>query len=157
MIELPFYLFVVGILIWLSVVSVYLYKTVTHYNKLIRLGKEDNLSSILEKILKELGSCEKSIGGLKEEIEKIKSEGVAHIQKVGFLRYNPFTDIGGDQSFIISILDGDNNGVIITSLHGRDQTRWYAKKIVKGDGLGHQLSDEEKKVIKESQDLRNKK
>jgi hypothetical protein len=157
MIELSIYLFVVGVLVWLSVLSFYLYKTINHYNKLINLSKEDNLSSVLEKIIKELNVNKEEIENLRREIEVLEKSGISHIQKLGLLRYNPFTDVGGDQSFALSLLDGNNNGVVVTSLHGRDQTRWYGKKVVNGEGAEHQLSEEEKKVIKESQNLKIKK
>lgn len=142
---------------WLSVLSFYLYKTINHYNKLINLSKEDNLSSVLEKIIKELNVNKEEIENLRREIEVLEKSGISHIQKLGLLRYNPFTDVGGDQSFALSLLDGNNNGVVVTSLHGRDQTRWYGKKVVNGEGAEHQLSEEEKKVIKESQNLKIKK
>jgi len=157
MIELSIYLFVVGVLVWLSVLSFYLYKTINHYNKLINLSKEDNLSSVLEKIIKELNVNKEEIENLRREIEVLEKSGISHIQKLGLLRYNPFTDVGGDQSFALSLLDGNNNGVVVTSLHGRDQTRWYGKKVDNGEGAEHQLSEEEKKVIKESQNLKIKK
>jgi len=143
--------------VWLSVLSFYLYKTINHYNKLINLSKEDNLSSVLEKIIKELNVNKEEIENLRREIEVLEKSGISHIQKLGLLRYNPFTDVGGDQSFALSLLDGNNNGVVVTSLHGRDQTRWYGKKVVNGEGAEHQLSEEEKKVIKESQNLKIKK
>jgi hypothetical protein len=72
-----------------------------------------------------------------------KSNGV----KVNILRFNPFEDIGGDQSFVLAILNDDNNGAIITSLHNRDITRIYAKPIKNGQGDNITLSKEEKLAI----------
>ena len=66
------------------------------------------------------------------------------------MRYNPFKSTGGDQSFVLSVLDGNDNGVVITSLHSRETTRVYAKKVKEGDQEKYELSDEEKKVIKEA-------
>ena len=67
--------------------------------------------------------------------------------KINITRFNPFDDIGGDQSFIISILDQDNSGAILTSLHNRDITRIYAKAIKNGEGDNITLSKEEKLAI----------
>jgi len=67
--------------------------------------------------------------------------------KVNILRFNPFDDIGGDQSFILTILDKDNSGVILTSLHNRDITRIYAKAVKRGEGDNITLSKEEKLAI----------
>ena len=67
--------------------------------------------------------------------------------KMGLTRYNPFEDLGGDQSFILCLLDQNNSGVIITSLHNRDLTRIYAKPIKNGEGENFTLSKEEKSAI----------
>ena len=67
--------------------------------------------------------------------------------KIGITRFNPFDDVGGDQSFILSILDKNNSGAIITSLHNRDITRIYAKPIKNGAGDNITLSKEEKSAI----------
>ncbi|MDD4784862.1 MAG: DUF4446 family protein [Candidatus Shapirobacteria bacterium] len=67
--------------------------------------------------------------------------------KIGITRFNPFDDVGGDQSFILTILDKNNSGAIITSLHNRDVTRIYAKPIKNGFGENITLSKEEKSAI----------
>lgn len=67
--------------------------------------------------------------------------------KVNLTRFNPFKDLGGEQSFILSILDKNNSGAILTSLHNRDITRIYAKGIKKGKGDNITLSKEEKLAI----------
>jgi hypothetical protein len=67
--------------------------------------------------------------------------------KITVTRFNPFEDVGGDQSFILCILDTNNSGVIITSLHSRDFTRIYAKPVKNGEGDNITLSKEEKLAI----------
>lgn len=67
--------------------------------------------------------------------------------KINITRFNPFNDLGGDQSFILTILDQNNTGAIITSLHNRDITRIYAKSIKNGEGDNITLSKEEKSAI----------
>lgn len=62
-------------------------------------------------------------------------------------RYNPFQELGGDQSFILVLLNNLQNGVIITSLHAKDTTRIYAKPIKNGQGDGFTLSKEEKVAL----------
>lgn len=69
------------------------------------------------------------------------------IHRTGFLRFNPFKDLGGDQSFALALLDGKADGVVISSLHTREGTRVYAKSVVDGDAAQHPFSDEEKSVI----------
>ena len=75
------------------------------------------------------------------------------LQKTSFIRFNPFNDVGGNQSFILVLLDNTNSGVIITSLHNRNNTRIYAKQIKNGRGKPATLSKEEKTAL--SQAIKN--
>ena len=68
------------------------------------------------------------------------------IHKIGFLRFNPFPDMGGDYSFAAALLDRDNNGIVLSSLTMREGARLYAKEINKGVSPSP-LSAEEKKVL----------
>lgn len=69
------------------------------------------------------------------------------ISKIGLTRFNPFDGLGGDQSFILTLLDKQNSGIILTSLHNRDFTRLYAKTIKDGQPQNTTLSKEEKNAI----------
>lgn len=72
---------------------------------------------------------------------------VDNLTKIKLHRFNPFDDVGSDQSFILCLLDQTNSGVIITSLHARNLTRFYAKAIKNGQPVDSSLSKEEKSVI----------
>lgn len=67
--------------------------------------------------------------------------------KINLTRFNPFDDLGGDQSFILTLLNENNSGAVITSLHNRDLTRIYAKSVKNGEGENSVLSKEEKLAI----------
>jgi hypothetical protein len=67
--------------------------------------------------------------------------------KMKLVRFNPFDEIGGNQSFILCLLDLDNSGVIITSLHSRNQTRIYAKEINGGNIDPSIFSKKEKEIL----------
>lgn len=138
----------VAIVIWTFILSIALWKTISHYNKLTRGLTDKSLKSVLENLIKDLNKGKKDIDYLKAYCDTIQKEGLLHIQKIGLLRFNPFRDTGGDQSFILSLLDGTDTGVIISGLYSRSGTRWYAKRVVKGKGLEHELSDEEKTSLK---------
>lgn len=108
------------------------------------------MKSVLEGLLRDSNTAKKDIDYLKLYCDKIEKEGKFHIQKVGLLRFNPFKDTGGDQSFILSLVDKNDTGVIISGLYSRSGTRWYAKKVAEGKGVEHELSDEEKAALKEA-------
>ncbi len=141
---------IIAIIIWLSIISYYLYRVINHYNRLTSVTGRENITEILNEILSQLEHNKKNIVDLEKVLNGLKLDGLYHFQKAGLLRYNPFEDTGGDQSFILALMDGTDTGVILTSLHNRGVTRWYAKKIVKGKGVDMQLSEEEKKVIKQA-------
>ena len=65
-------------------------------------------------------------------MEALKEENVANVDKVGMVRFNPFEGIGGNQSFSLAILDGNDNGAVVTSLFSRDGNRVYGKPIKTG-------------------------
>ena len=69
------------------------------------------------------------------------------LQRVGVVRYNPFQDSGGDQSFALALLDHAGTGIVISSLHGRAETRIFAKQIENGKST-HSLSEEEQQAIR---------
>lgn len=68
------------------------------------------------------------------------------VQQMGIVRFNPFGDSGGNFSFSLALLDAHNTGVVITSMHGRQQNRIYTKRIQRGVSEVT-LTDEEQKAI----------
>ena len=69
------------------------------------------------------------------------------VQGVGFVRFNTFEDTGGNQSFTLALLDPAGDGVVVNSLHARQQSRLYAKAVQAGAAEGA-LSDEEAEAIR---------
>jgi hypothetical protein len=69
------------------------------------------------------------------------------LQHIGLVRFNPFEDTGSDQSFAIALLDDARDGIVLSSLHGRANTRIFAKPVA-GGGSSHNLSDEEAQAIR---------
>jgi len=70
-------------------------------------------------------------------------------QNVGIVRFNAFEDVGGEQSFALAMLDAKKDGVIISSIYGRQDTRLYAKGITAGEGE-RALSDEERRALQKA-------
>ncbi|HBG17320.1 MAG TPA: hypothetical protein DDW93_11100 [Firmicutes bacterium] len=81
-----------------------------------------------------------------EEIRKIEDESFAYLQRWALHRYKAFSNIGGDQSFSLVLLDKKGDGVLLSSIYGRDESRTYAKSI-KGGKSNYPLSDEEQEVL----------
>lgn len=122
----------------------------THSNlKVLFQGKEaKDLESIMLAQSEEISILDKEIQELFEISNKIHSLGQRSIHKVGIIRFNPFKDIGGDQSFALALLDGKNSGIVLSSLHTREGTRIYSKPIEKGISDKYTLTEEEISAIK---------
>jgi hypothetical protein len=69
-----------------------------------------------------------------------------HFSRLGLVRFNPFDDTGGNQSFALAMLDTNNDGFVVTSLHSRTGTRLYAKAVFGGEAESS-VGEEEAKAI----------
>ena len=100
----------------------------------------------IKEILKHLKGLEKKFEEMSNTLETLRKDSKLHIQKLGLVRYNPFSNAGGDQSFSIALLDNNNSGIVITSLYAQDSNRVYAKPVENGKS-DYSLSQEEEKAI----------
>ncbi|MDP2663985.1 MAG: DUF4446 family protein [bacterium] len=91
-----------------------------------------------------------------QELEDLKKNHFFSVQKIGIVRYNPFSQVGGDQSFSLAVLDGNNDGVVITSYYIREGNRVYGKPI-SGGKSDYSLSEEEKQAIIKAQNGKERK
>jgi hypothetical protein len=94
-----------------------------------------------------LGRSEEEIVLLGERQSVFEDILSSTVQKVGLVRFDAFPDIGGEQSFALALLDKDMNGVVLSSLFGRTDSRVYAKEVAEGSSR-HSLSSEEKEAIR---------
>jgi len=104
--------------------------------------RPENLKEVLQYIKK----IEEKIEDISKDLDGTRKMAEISLQKVGVVRFNPFKDMGGDQSFSIALLDSKNNGLVISSLYSREGNRVYTKPV-KGGQSEYQLSGEEKEAI----------
>lgn len=133
-------LFVLLVLNLISLFKTFLIKK--QYNKLAHGMKGINLEELLMNTKEDLDGIKGDIVQLDENIQTLKTKLTFAIQKVGFIRYNAFGDMGSDLSFSIALLDNFSNGFVITSIYGRENNVCYAKPIKQGKSK-IQLSTEE--------------
>lgn len=137
--------FIFGLLVFLIVI--YRLNTLARqYKTLLRNVQGKNLEEViinnsktLERVLMKIDVFE----GRLNETERLTAKS---IQRVGIVRFNAFEDIGGDLSFALALLDQNGDGVVVTSIYGRDDARTYAKPVKQGKST-FQLSPEEEKAI----------
>ena len=140
---------VVGMLIWVALLQRSEARLRSRLRRVLPDGEATSLDEILEQQLRRidtLGERLDALNKLHHELEKITQR---TIQKVGVVRYNPFSDTGGDQSFAIALLDSEGSGVVVSSLHSRTDTRVFAKPVQSGRSR-YPLSDEEQDAIRKA-------
>jgi hypothetical protein len=118
-------------------------------NKDIFAGnKAKNLEEVIMQQSKNLKTLDKDIQELYNISNQINNLAFRGLHKTGMVRFNPFKEVGGDQSFAVAMLNGKNNGLVISSLYTREGTRIYAKSITAGTADKHPLTEEEEQAIK---------
>ncbi len=86
---------------------------------------------------------------MEPRVDALERIGNIAVQKVGFMRFNPFEHTGSDQSFAVALLDRQDNGLVLSSLYTREGVRVYAKEVQRGSSK-HPLSEEEQKVLRQA-------
>jgi hypothetical protein len=122
-----------------------------HYHSLTKNTSQKDLVQILNQIVKNQDKIFQKNEQIQGIIDQIQKNDQKHLQKIGFIRFNPFSDTGGNQSFCLCLLDENDSGLVISSLHSRENTRIYAKLIKEGSSPEQSLSKEEQEVLKVAQ------
>lgn len=135
--------------VWVLILTVTLVLQGRFLRKLTKDFSEKELKKILGELLDRQKYNTKQMDSLDKALLAYKEEGRKHVQKHSLVRFNPFQEIGGDHSFSVTILDGNDDGFIITGLHTRERTRIYSKPIVGGKSE-LKLSKEEQQSLKEA-------
>lgn len=135
------------LIVWTGVITYLTMKLRSQTAIFTKNGARESLPKILEGITKDIEKSERDIHELGRQTAILERDGRLHIQKIGLLRFNPFKDTGGEQSFVLSLVDKEDTGVVLSGLYSRSGTRWYAKKVKHGAGVEVELSDEEKKAV----------
>jgi hypothetical protein len=105
-----------------------------------------SLEAVLHEHVRQVRAAVERVQELDAAMSQVEQASRSHLQRVGFLRFNPFRDTGGDQSFALALTDEAGNGVVISSLHSREVTRVYAKPLTAWE-TGYQLTEEERQAI----------
>ncbi len=109
-------------------------------------GEERDVLAAVTKGLKRIEAIDRRVDGVVADQQQIEAVGRFALQRFALVRYDAFEDMGGRLSFSAALLDDHGDGVVVTSINGRTETRTYAKPI-KATVSEHNLSDEERQAI----------
>lgn len=116
------------------------------YDLLVNGTTNMNIEELLIKAGKDVNDMRMDMNVFHDNIKALERNFKFAVQKVGFIRYNAFAEMGSDLSFSIALLDSFQNGFVLTSIYGRDYSSLYAKPIKKGKSK-YELSVEEMQAI----------
>ena len=112
-----------------------------------------SLESVFEAHLETVFRVARDLDTLAARATALEMAARRHFDRVGLVRFNPFEDTGGNQSFALALLDESDDGYIVSSLHSRTGTRIYAKAVIGGKS-DTSLSAEEQDAIDEARSKR---
>jgi len=108
-----------------------------------------DLGAVLDAHLDRVLDVSRELDEIIDRMAVVERNGKRSFQKVGLVRFNPFEDTGGNQSFALALLDAAGDGIVFSSLHSRSGTRVYAKAITAGRA-DTALSTEEEQALREA-------
>ena len=149
-----FYLGIAGIslilLVLLIINMVNQHKLKTKYKKFMSGVDGKNLEDRILTRFAEIDGLKEDSIRVHEDINKIKENLLITYQKVGVVKYDAFKEMGGKLSFVLALLDKNNNGIILNSVHSsREGCYTYLKEIIKGESF-LELSEDERTALNQA-------
>lgn len=125
-------------------------RLLARYRALLQGPSGGDLEGLILRHADQIGALQQAEKRLTDRTEGLAKDARLHVQRVGVVRFNAFPDTGSDLSFSIALLDAFDNGVVMSSLYGRSESRIYAKPVQGGKST-YTLTDEEKQAIAKAQ------
>lgn len=105
-----------------------------------------DLDEVYAQTLEQVGKLRAELEDARREMDELRHEMRVKVSTAQVMRYNAFQEVGSDLSFSMALLDDEQNGVVLSSIYGRDESRTYAKPI-EGGASRYTLTEEERQVI----------
>lgn len=138
-------------LIWIIILQQRMAKFKTSYLALQTFLDGSSLDQQLKEYIAEVKQIKSDLGEVKERLAQAESKLRSSVDRVELVRFNAFENMGSDLSFALALLNQEANGVVLSSINNREESRVYAKPIVHGESSYH-LSVEEKNAISKAKE-----
>lgn len=132
--------------VWLTALTGWTVWRELQFRRFFAKSKSADIRKLIENLLSSKENTDDTIKKVGASIEHIQKKDLKHIQKLGLVRFNPFRDVGGNQSFTLALLSDEDSGIVLTGLHARESTRLYIKDVTRGVSKS-ELSREEKQAL----------
>jgi hypothetical protein len=135
----------IALLIFIQI-NIKLSRMLKKYHELMRGVEGKNLENVLFDHVKRVDEAMAKVDDVQDRCRRMADVQEYCIQRVGMIRFNAFEDTGSDLSFSIALLDAKDNGIIVSSLFGRDESRTYGKPVQNGKS-SYLLTNEEQEAL----------
>ena len=116
------------------------------YSVLQGHGDDADFVTAVNRHLAEVGALRGEVGSIRRDVTDLRTDLADALRHVAVVRYDAFPDMGGRLSFSCALLDDAGDGLVLTSINGRSETRTYAKGVKAGKSE-HSLSPEETQAL----------
>lgn len=137
------------IAVWMLLLQLRMRRTERYLEGVFGEVSGDNMARVLAEYLTTVRQTANAVERMRVEHERIAAVMPSVIRHVGLVRFSPFHDTGGDQSFTLALLDEQRNGVVVTALHSRTDSRLYAKPV-EGGQSAYALIPEEREAMEQA-------
>ncbi|MBO6178260.1 MAG: DUF4446 family protein [Selenomonadaceae bacterium] len=142
-----------GVIVFLLMLMIYLFVSLSsiksRQQNMMRGATAASLEDIITKNVEDIARIKENITQIENDIAEINARLQKAFAKFGTMRFSAFDNVGGDQSFALAILDADDNGIVMSSLKGRDGATVYLKTVENGNA-DIPLMKEEITVLKDA-------
>jgi hypothetical protein len=133
--------------VFLIVISVKQSKLNKKYKKFMTGGSGQNLEEQILSRFADIDNLKNETKKINAELSKVNENLLITFQKVGVVKYDAFKEMGGKLSFVLCLLDKNNNGILLNSVHSsREGCYTYIKEIIKGESF-LELSEDENNAL----------
>jgi hypothetical protein len=139
-------LLIIAMGVWLMLLYRQIRQLRHRYAALVTSADGKELGDLLSMYVEQMGLAASRADQLTKTSEELGTRLTSSIRRLGLVRFNAFEGTGGEQSFALALLDDGGNGVVLSSLQGRTESRLYAKPVREWDST-HSLSVEERDAI----------
>ena len=127
---------IVILLIFVIIILIKQRKLKIKYTKFMEGSNGKTLEKVILERFTDIDNLKSDALKIYDEIDDIKENLLTTIQKIGIIKYDAFMEMGGKLSFALALLDKNNDGIIINSVHSsREGCYTYLKEIIKGESF----------------------
>jgi hypothetical protein len=143
---LVIFLSIIGLNVLLIILFLAAHFTLKKYKNLLKRAEGKDLEPLLLELLEKTNQVFRKQQQIEDRLTNNQILAERHLQNWSLVRFQAFENTGGDQSFAFAMLDALGDGIVMSSIFGREEARVYCKPVQKGSSI-YPLSDEEKEAI----------